>query len=283
MRKLFIMILMSVAYMSYAQTVNYEQRYEMLVSRFGPAGVGVETLLENWAKADSTDIKLLTARFNYHFAKAQTDQVVKKTQKKYLGMEPVMTLKDSTGVDVHYYQEKVFDDELYGQALKAADRAIALYPDYLDFRFIKANAYISYEKESPDMALAYLLALVQEDAVRRKLWRYNEKAVEPGFFESAMQEYCYSLYSIGSPEAMTAFLKLSEKLNELHPDNPEYINNIGSYYLIAEQDCKTALKYYGKVLKKHPQDYTAIKNSILAARKMKNTKLEKKYMKMIEK
>lgn len=283
MRKLFIMILMSVAYMSYAQTVNYEQRYEMLVSRFGPAGVGVETLLENWAKADSTDIKLLTARFNYHFAKAQTDQVVKKTQKKYLGMEPLMTLKDSTGVDVYYYQEKVFDDELYGQALKAADRAIALYPDYLDFRFIKANAYISYEKESPDMALAYLLALVQEDAVRRKLWRYNEKAVEPGFFESAMQEYCYSLYSIGSPEAMTAFLKLSEKLNELHPDNPEYINNIGSYYLIAEQDCKTALKYYGKVLKKHPQDYTAIKNSILAARKMKNTKLEKKYMKMIEK
>ncbi len=277
------MILMSVAYMSYAQTVNYEQRYEMLVSRFGPAGVGVETLLENWAKADSTDIKLLTARFNYHFAKAQTDQVVKKTQKKYLGMEPLMTLKDSTGVDVYYYQEKVFDDELYGQALKAADRAIALYPDYLDFRFIKANAYISYEKESPDMALAYLLALVQEDAVRRKLWRYNEKAVEPGFFESAMQEYCYSLYSIGSPEAMTAFLKLSEKLNELHPDNPEYINNIGSYYLIAEQDCKTALKYYGKVLKKHPQDYTAIKNSILAARKMKNTKLEKKYMKMIEK
>ena len=274
---------MSVAYMSYAQTVNYEQRYEMLVSRFGPAGVGVETLLENWAKADSTDIKLLTARFNYHFAKAQTDQVVKKTQKKYLGMEPLMTLKDSTGVDVYYYQEKVFDDELYGQALKAADRAIALYPDYLDFRFIKANAYISYEKESPDMALAYLLALVQEDAVRRKLWRYNEKAVEPGFFESAMQEYCYSLYSIGSSKAMDAFLKLSEKLHELHPDNPEYINNIGSYYLIAEQDCKTALKYYGKVLKKHPQDYTAIKNSILAARKMKNTKLEKKYMKMIEK
>ena len=274
---------MSVAYMSYAQTVNYEQRYEMLVSRFGPAGVGVETLLENWAKADSTDIKLLTARFNYHFAKAHIDQVVKKTQKKYLGMEPVMTLKDSTGVDVYYYQEKVFDDELYGQALKAADRAIALYPDYLDFRFIKANAYISYEKESPDMALAYLLALVQEDAVRRKLWRYNEKAVEPGFFESAMQEYCYSLYSIGSSKAMDAFLKLSEKLHELHPDNPEYINNIGSYYLIAEQDCKTALKYYGKVLKKHPQDYTAIKNSILAARKMKNTKLEKKYMKMIEK
>ena len=274
---------MSVAYMSYAQTVNYEQRYEMLVSRFGPAGVGVETLLENWAKADSTDIKLLTARFNYHFAKAQTDQVVKKTQKKYLGMEPLMTLKDSTGVDVYYYQEKVFDDELYGQALKAADRAIAIYPDYLDFRFIKANAYISYEKESPDMALAYLLALVQEDAVRRKLWRYNEKAVEHGFFESAMQEYCYSLYSIGSSKAMDAFLKLSEKLHELHPDNPEYINNIGSYYLIAEQDCKTALKYYGKVLKKHPQDYTAIKNSILAARKMKNTKLEKKYLKMIEK
>ena len=42
-------------------------------------------------------------------------------------------------------------------------------------------------------------------------------------------------------------------------------------------DFKTAHKYYGKVLKSNPDDYTAIQNGLLAARKQKNKKLEKKY------
>ena len=41
------------------------------------------------------------------------------------------------------------------------------------------------------------------------------------------------------------------------------------------------MKYYDKVLKKHPDDLTAAKNAHLAARKMKNLKLEKKYLEMI--
>ena len=31
---------------------DYERRYNLLVSQVGPAGVGVETLLDNWAKAE---------------------------------------------------------------------------------------------------------------------------------------------------------------------------------------------------------------------------------------
>ena len=283
MKKIYTIILCFLGVTSAAQTVDYEQRYNLLVSKFGPAGVGVETVLDNWAKKDSTDIKLLIARFNYHYTKAQTSRVVTKSQKKYLGMDPVLTLKDSTGTDVHYYQEMIFDDEIYGQALRAADKAISLHPDCLDFRFLKANAYISYEKESPDMALAYLLDLAGEDASRKRMWMFEGKGIEPGFFEEAMQEYCYSFFSIASAESMEAFLKLSQKMNELHPDNPGFLNNIGSYHMVAAKDYKVALKCYSKVLKKHPEDYTAMKNSMLAARKMKNLKLEKKYLQMIAK
>jgi lipoprotein NlpI len=95
-----------------------------------------------------------------------------------------------------------------------------------------------------------------------------------------MQEYCYSFYSIGSEMSREAFRRLSEKLAGIYPSNPEFVNNIGSYYLL-KHEYKTALKYYNKVLKKHPGDRTAMQNALIAAKKMKNTKLEKKYQAMM--
>ncbi len=266
-----------ISVMSFAQSDKYEQRYNLLVSKLGPAGVGVETVLNTWEQADSSDSKMLLGKFNYYFTKSQSSQVVAKPTKKYLGMEPVLTLKDSTGTDVFYYQEIMYDDELYGMAIKAADRAIGFYPEKLDFRFMKANAYIAYEKESPDMAIAYLLALADE-SVSRKVWLYNEEPADAKFFSEAMLEYCFSFYSIGTPAAMNAFLALSERMNRIDPKNPAFINNIGSYHLVARNDYKTALKYYNKVLKDYPDDYTAIKNCVLLARRQNNVKLEKKYL-----
>ena len=265
---------------TFAQTDKFEQRYNMLVSKLGPDGVGVETVLDNWEKADSTDSKMLLGRFNYLFTKAQSTQVVIKSSKKYLGMEPMLTLKDSTGTDVHYYQETVYDDEMYGKAMKVVDRAIDMHPEMLDFRFLKANAYIAYEKESPDMALAYLLSLVNE-SLTRKIWLYEDAPADAAFFADAMVEYCFSFYTIGSPAAMNAFLTLSERMNGLDPKNPAFINNIGTYYLVVKEDCKTALKYYTKVLKSYPDDYTAIRNCVLIARKQNNVKLEKKYLQLL--
>lgn len=271
-----------IALASFAQTESerYEQRYELLVSKLGAAGVGVETVLNNWEKVDSTNAKMLLGRFSYLFTKAQTPQVVIKDSKRYLGMEPVLALKDSLGNDVFYYQDNLFDDEIYGQAVKAADKAILTWPDRLDFRFMKANAYIAYEKDSPDMALAYLIDLVDEDSSRKAPWTYDGEEAEKGFFEDAMQEYCYSFYTIGSPASYEAFLALSQKLLSFYPSNAGFMNNIGSYYLV-KQDYKTSLKYYDKVLKKHPDDYTAMQNGLLASRKMKNVKLEKKYLSLI--
>ena len=266
-----------------AQSDRYEQRYNLLVSKLGPAGVGIETLLDNWAKADSTNENLLKARFNYYYSKSKRQEVVKKSTKKYLGMDPLLSLKDTTGADVYYYQESFFDDELFGQALKAADKAIETYPDKIDYRFLKANAYISYEKESPDMALDYLLALAREDASRKSPWIFEGKSTDEAFLTDAMQEYCYSFYQIGTPQAMSAFLSLSEVMLKLHPQCLTYLTNIGSYHMVAKKDCKTALKYYKKVLKKNPDDRAAIQNSAIAARKMGNTKLESKYREMLSK
>lgn len=278
MKRIFTVAVCLLAYVSLsAQADKYEQRYNLLVSKLGYAGVGVETLLDSWAKADSTSQKLLEARFNYYFVKAQSANVVKKSSKKYLGMDPVFALKDSTGVDVYYYQEVVYDDELFGKALKAVDRSISLYPDVLDYRFMKANAYISYEKESPDMALQYLLDLVDQNKSYSGSWKYAGEKAGPEFFEEAVQEYCYSFYQIGSEQSREAFYTLSQKMNSLYPENLSFINNMGSYHMVAKEDYKTALKYYKKVLKMDPADPIALQNGAIAAKKLGNTKLELKY------
>ena len=267
-----------------AQTASrYEQRYDLLVSQFGPAGVGVETVLDNWAKVDSTNARMLQGKFAYLFTKAQSAQVEVRSGKKYLGMDPVLSLKDSLGNDVNYFQINVFDDDLYAEALKAADKAIYYWPDRLDFRFMKANAYIAYEKESPDMALASLIALADENNRRKSSWQYEGERADQDFFQDAMQEYCFSLYSLGTPAAYEAFRTLSEKLVLMFPANTDFMNNMGSYYLIAKNDYKSAYKYYNKVLKSHPDDMTAIRNCVLAAKKQQNVKLEKKYLEMMVK
>ena len=84
MKRIFTVAVCLLAYVSLsAQADKYEQRYNLLVSKLGYAGVGVETLLDSWAKADSTSQKLLEARFNYYFVKAQSTNVVKKSSKKF--------------------------------------------------------------------------------------------------------------------------------------------------------------------------------------------------------
>lgn len=280
--------LLAIAFMLSASVVlsgqtseRYEQRYDLLVSQFGPAGIGVETVLDNWEKVDSTNAKMLLGRFTYLYTKAQSGQVEARPGKKYLGMDPVLTLKDSLGNDVNYFNINVFDEDLFARAMKTADKAVSIWPDRLDFRFMKTNAYIAYEKESPDMALAYLSALVDENVRRKSSWEYEGVKVDQDFFQDAMQEYCYSFYSLGTPAGYEAFRTLSEKLVTMFPDNPQFLNNLGSYHLIAKGDYKSAYKYYNKVLKAHPDDYSAIKNGIVAARRQKNVKTERKYLEMM--
>ena len=60
-------VAMLLSAVAFAQSEKYEQRYDLLVSKLGYAGVGVETVLDNWERADSTDSKMRLGRFNYLF------------------------------------------------------------------------------------------------------------------------------------------------------------------------------------------------------------------------
>lgn len=262
---------------------EYLSRYNMLVNRLGPAGVGIETLISRWEADFPDDEGMLLAKFSYYFSKCMTSQVVKKDQKKFMGKAPLISLDDSLGVKNNFFEEVFFDDSLYAIANQALDKAIREYPDDLDLRLSKVSSLIAYEKESPDMATQTVISLVDYNYTSKPKWIQGGESVDAESFAQSIQEFCYTFYAIGSASSMESFRKISEKMLSYNPKECQYLDNLGTYHLIARNDNKTALKYYTKALKLNPDDYTAIKNSVLIATRDKNVKLEKKYLPLLVK
>ncbi|MBO4742279.1 MAG: hypothetical protein J5533_01470 [Bacteroidales bacterium] len=257
---------------------DFKAQYDRQIRMVGYSGVGVETILNRWEEAEPDNTAMLEGRFHYYFAKSKSSSVVAKNQAKFLGAEPVITLKDSTGRDVGYFEEDFFVDSLFALSQKAVDRAIALEPSELAWRVDKINALILYEKESPELAGAEIIKMADYQASKHPEWTHYGKPVTEDTFIQAVQEYCFTFFRYGTPGSYEEFRKVSEKMNKLYPKNTDFINNLGSYYLVCQDSPKKALKWYGKSLKINPSDYSAARNCVLVARRDKNVKMEKKYL-----
>jgi len=257
-------------------TENYLKTYNNLVSRVGFAGVGVETLLNKWQKADSLNMDAMIARFNYLYVKSSRDSVTIHPGPKFLGNPPVMSLKDTLGNDVKYFTEYFFDEDLFGQAMKVLDKAMAVYPDKMDLCALRVDALLAYEKESPDMAYQYLTELIEKYYAAPGKWEYQNTAFDDDLFSALVQEYCVCFYKCASPSAYESFRNISLQMAKHAPKNPDFINNIGSYYTIVKKNDKTALKYYNKVLKLDPDNIVAKQNISLIQKREAKKKAGKK-------
>ena len=262
---------------------EYQARYKRLSDQGGPSGLGIETLLGRWEQDFPDDPEMLEAKFLFCSDKSMSSRVIQLSQDRYLGRTPLIPYTDSLGVKRNYFEDTVFDEELFATASKAINRAIAIRQDRLDYQIARINYLISYEKESPDMALSELRNLVSMTYAEKHAWTFPgvEGNVGREMFKAFMQDYCYTLFKIGSPASFEAFKILSTDLLKYEKDDPMFLDNLGSYYLVCKKDSKSALKYYNKVLKKHPDDLTALRNCIVLARHEKNTKLEKKYLPLL--
>lgn len=286
MRKFFLLLSLSaLCLFSYAQqsAQDFLQRYNTLTGRVGPDGVGVETLLNNWEEAFPDDVNMLKAKWKFYFNKAQSTTLEMMDKDKYLGEGPALALKDSLGNDVNYFQKTVFDDEMFGQATQALDRAVKIQPDDLELHIGKIHGLIIYEGESPDMASDALRSLIDYNYLSKPAWTYAGDPATQEDFEDAIQECCYTFYQIGTPTSFEAFRETAQKMVDYKCKNVVFQNDIATYYQVYKNNNKEALKRYDKVLKSAPDDYTAIKNSVLIARKTGDKKKEKKYLAMLAK
>ena len=258
-----------------AQTTaeEFQARYDRLVRSVGYDGVGVETLLDRWEEAFPDDPAVPVARFSYYFQKAQHTEVVPKgAQRRYLGNPPTLSLKDADGQDVNYFEENFFDEEIFGEAMKVLDRQISLHPDELRFYLLKITALSVYEKESPDMAAAQLKSLIERQASARPAWTLDGAPADAELFQQAVGEYCYVFFQTGTPSSYEYFREVSERMNKLYPKNPVFLDNLGSYYLVARENDKQAAKYYKKALKIEPDDYAATTNLQIIEKKKAQAK-----------
>lgn len=285
MKKFFLSaaMLVSCCLSASAQKTSAEflSRYNMLVKNLGPAGVGIENLLNKWEASFPDDVDMLSARFVYYFSKSQSSQVVAKSQQKFMGSKPIVTLKDSLGNQTHYFEEIFYEDSLYACSMKAIEKAIRLNPDRLDLRFEKLTSLLSYEKESPDMLLSSMKGLIDYNFSVHPKWKYGTADVSSEEFSSLVQDVCGNLYLIASASSYSAFRTISEKMLDYEPKNVLFLNNLGTYELVVNKDDKKALKYYNKVLKISKNDYSAAKNCVIIARREKNIKLERKYLAIV--
>ena len=286
MRKTVLLLsFLAVCLMASAQqsAQDFLQRYNALAGRMGPAGVGIETLLGNWEEAYPDDIDMLKAKWKYYFTKAQSSSVEAMDRDRYLGEGPALSLKDSLGNTVNYFQKTVFDDEMFGQATQALEKASKIAPNDLELHIGRISGLISYEGESPDMASAAIRSLIDYNYLSKPSWTFGGEPLTQEEFEGEIQELCFTFYQIGSPSSFEAFRETAQKMIDYKCKNVVFQNDIATYYQVYKDNPKEALKRYQKVLKSVPDDYTAIKNSVLIARKTGNVKNEKKYLALLAK
>ena len=264
-----------------AQSVDWQKKYERQVKAVGLSGVGVETILDSWGAADSSSVDYLAARYAFWFDKSHSLVVEAHDSPRYLGMEPMLELSDSSKSNtVWYYQVDSFDDELFGRALRYLDKAAAAMPAELEYRVWKVSALMLYEKESPDMTLGLILSLIDEDRSTGQKWLYQGEEQDRDFFDGLIQEFCWNLFNLGTPQAREAFLKVSEKMLSYDRKSPIFMANVGSY-LMSVKEYKKALKQFDKVLKLDPDNDTAIRNCVTIARILRDDKLKSKYNPML--
>ncbi|MBO4447710.1 MAG: hypothetical protein J5764_06260 [Bacteroidales bacterium] len=271
--------------LAYAQLTSeeYREKYQLQIRNAGFAGIGVETILDRWGRLYPDDCDMLEGRFFFWLTKARTTEVKPMARRTYMGKKPVVTLKDSLGANVNYFEVESYDDSLFSLAIKPLNKAISLKENEFHYRASLINAQMAREGENPLISVEELESLIAYDYAGKPSWSYNGEPVNADFFPGVVQEYCRLYFEIGSPASYEAMRRISEKMLKLYPSRVEFLTNMGSYWKVAKNNPKKALDCYQKALKKDTDNYVAVKNCYLLAKASGKKKDQIKYLEMLAK
>ena len=177
MKRILVLLFIALPLLAGAQETlqkeEYLRRYNNLTERVGPAGLGVETLLNKWEAAWPEDPYLWVARFNFSFSRCRTSRVVEMPVDKYLGQPPLIPMTDSLGVKHNYFEVYDYDEDLFAAANTAIGQAITLKPWRLDWRMARIDALFAFEKDRPEMTLQELKALADKHYKEHPVWEMD--------------------------------------------------------------------------------------------------------------
>jgi len=261
MRKYLIALGLLLCGLASGQTAEeFKEKYARQVKNVGPSGVGVETIVNKWIEAYPDDLDARESKFTYYWAKSRDIQIEPRSGNKYLGKKPVLSLKDSLGTPVNYYEVPYFDEEYFSQATASIDELIKMAPNALEYRLDKISALLDYEKESPDMAATELLNLIDYNANSHPVWTLRGQSMDADDFDAIVKEYCSSFFNLGTSVGYNSLKIVSEKMAKMRPNDADWQANLGAYYQVGEKNIKKATKYYKKALKLDPENFAAKRN-----------------------
>ncbi len=260
---------------------EFQDRYNLLVSKLGYDGVGIETLLDKWEQKSPDNVNMLAAKFSYYFTKSIEYKTEDKSESTYLGAKPILSLKDSLGRKHNFFSVEYFKADLFKRAMEYIAKAVQLYPNNLSLREAEIRAYMRYEKENVLISKTKIIQLIDYSYDKSiKNWDFLE-GNSVWTFDELIQSFCYDYYKIASPSAYEAFKEVSEKMLQFNKKNSAFIDNIASYYFVYKKDFSKAKSLYNRALRYKKDDLVAIKNLILLSRKISSERLEKKNLKKL--
>lgn len=248
----------------------FKKQFNEMVSKSDTAGQ--QQLLQQWAKADSSDPELYVAYFNFYVRKSKKSIVRLDPSGKCKGGFEVMEKDSSQKEPIAYlYGDSYYDPVILQRAMEYIDRGIKKQPNRLDMRFGKIYMYgqtRDYEKFTDEIIIT-----INYSALNKNKWTWEDsKPLDSPqyFFLKSLQDYQVQLYETEKDELLDNMGRIAETILKYYPDHIESLSNLSVVYMLQKQYDK-GLAPLLKAEKLNPKDYIVLSN-IAQAYKLKGDK-----------
>jgi tetratricopeptide (TPR) repeat protein len=236
-------------------------------------------LLQAWQSADSSDVELYVAWFNYYFIHSFQEYLVFDHNS---GTGEYMVLRDQlSGEERGFLRSEVMvNDSVFQLAINAIHRGLKLEPKRMDMHMGKI--YALAEAGKLDLHVQALIALIDTFSKDQEGWLWSDGAVmedaKQTFF-GAIQEYNYALFQREEPYC-EGIRQLSKHMIAVFGKNTERLANLGACHLF-EENYKEALRYFEEAHQLDPKDVVVIANLANTYSKMNNKRQAIRYYELM--